>query len=65
MVIFKPDGSHGMYSWLQVGFATTCAAVAWYSLHRAPEPPPKQVEDEEVRSVPPDPRGQYPVVSSP
>jgi alpha-1,6-mannosyltransferase len=65
MVIFKPDGSHGMYSWLQVGFATTCAAVAWYSLHRAPGPPPKQVEDEEVRSVPPDPRGQYPVVSSP
>ena len=32
MVIFKPDGSHGMYSWLHVLLATTCAAVAWYSL---------------------------------
>jgi alpha-1,6-mannosyltransferase len=32
MVIFKPDGSHGMYSWLHVLLATTCAAAAWYSL---------------------------------
>jgi alpha-1,6-mannosyltransferase len=42
MVIFKPDGSHGMYSWLHVLLATTCAAVAWYSLAKAreaPEPP--------------------------
>jgi alpha-1,6-mannosyltransferase len=37
MVIFKPDGSHGMYSWLQVGLATACAAAAWYSLATAPE----------------------------
>ncbi|OBJ49775.1 alpha-(1-_6)-mannopyranosyltransferase A [Mycobacterium sp. 1423905.2] len=37
MVIFKPDGAHGMYSWLHVGLATAFAAVAWYSLYRAPE----------------------------
>ncbi|BBZ29143.1 membrane protein [Mycolicibacterium madagascariense] len=37
MVIFKPDGSHGMYSWLQVGLATACAAAAWYSLATSPE----------------------------
>jgi alpha-1,6-mannosyltransferase len=36
MVIFKPDGSHGMYSWLHVLLATACAAAAWYSLHRVP-----------------------------
>ncbi|OBK27558.1 DUF2029 domain-containing protein [Mycobacterium asiaticum] len=36
MVIFKPDGSHGMYSWLHVGLATAFAAVAWYSLRREP-----------------------------
>jgi alpha-1,6-mannosyltransferase len=35
MVIFKPDGSHGMYSWLHVLLATTCAAAAWYSLAKA------------------------------
>ncbi|MBV9722757.1 MAG: polyprenol phosphomannose-dependent alpha 1,6 mannosyltransferase MptB, partial [Mycobacterium sp.] len=38
MVIFKPDGSHGMYSWIHVLLATTCAAIAWYTLSRAPEP---------------------------
>jgi alpha-1,6-mannosyltransferase len=37
-VIWKPDGAHGMYSWPHVLLATTCAAVAWYSLYRAPEP---------------------------
>lgn len=37
MVIFKPDGSHGMYSWLHVLLASACAAAAWYSLSRAPE----------------------------
>jgi alpha-1,6-mannosyltransferase len=37
MVIFKPDGSHGMYSWLHVLLATTCAAVAWYSLAKRPK----------------------------
>lgn len=35
MVIFKPDGSHGMYSWLHVLLATACAVAAWYSLRRA------------------------------
>ena len=39
MVIFKPDGSHGMYSLTHVILATACAAVAWYSLYKAPEPP--------------------------
>ncbi|UXA04954.1 alpha-(1-_6)-mannopyranosyltransferase A [Mycobacterium sp. SMC-2] len=37
MVIFKPDGSHGMYSWLHFSLATACALVAWYSVHRAPD----------------------------
>jgi alpha-1,6-mannosyltransferase len=36
MVIFKPDGSHGMYSWLHVGLATAFAVLAWYSLYREP-----------------------------
>lgn len=39
MVIFKPDGSHGMYSWIHVLLATGCAVAAWYSLSRAPEEP--------------------------
>ncbi|MEB3020966.1 alpha-(1-_6)-mannopyranosyltransferase A [[Mycobacterium] crassicus] len=34
MVIFKPDGSHGMYSWLHVIGATGCAIYAWYRLTR-------------------------------
>jgi alpha-1,6-mannosyltransferase len=38
MVIFKPDGSHGMYSWLHFSLATACALVAWYWLYRVPEP---------------------------
>ena len=37
MVIFKPDGSHGMYSWLHFSLATGCALIAWYSLYRAPD----------------------------
>ncbi|KAA0120747.1 alpha-(1-_6)-mannopyranosyltransferase A [Mycolicibacterium sp. P9-22] len=40
MVIFKPDGSHGMYSWIHVILATACAVAAWYSLSRAPEQQP-------------------------
>ena len=36
--IWKPDGAHGMYSWAHVLLATACAAVAWYSLYKAPEP---------------------------
>ncbi|MFV0495212.1 alpha-(1-_6)-mannopyranosyltransferase A [Mycobacterium sp.] len=38
MVIFKPDGSHGMYSWLHVGLATAFAVWAWRGLSREPEP---------------------------
>jgi alpha-1,6-mannosyltransferase len=45
MVIFKPDGSHGMYSWLHVGVATGCALVAWYALYRAPEARPTAAEE--------------------
>jgi alpha-1,6-mannosyltransferase len=37
MVIFKPDGSHGMYSWIHVGIATACAVIAWRVLYKAPE----------------------------
>ena len=37
MVIFKPDGSHGMYSWLHVSVAIACALVAWRSLYRVPD----------------------------
>ncbi len=41
MVIFKPDGSHGMYTWVHVIGATGCAVYAWYRLstaRRAPTP---------------------------
>jgi alpha-1,6-mannosyltransferase len=38
MVIFKPDGSHGMYSWIHVLLATACALTAWYSLSHTAEP---------------------------
>jgi alpha-1,6-mannosyltransferase len=48
MVIFKPDGSHGMYSWLHVLLATGCAVAAWYSLAKAPLAKP----DPEVISTP-------------
>jgi alpha-1,6-mannosyltransferase len=37
MVIFRPDGAHGMYSWLHVALATACAVVAWYALYRTPQ----------------------------
>jgi alpha-1,6-mannosyltransferase len=36
-VIWKPDGAHGMYSWIHVLLATACAGAAWYSLARMPE----------------------------
>jgi alpha-1,6-mannosyltransferase len=48
MLIFKPDGSHGMYSWLHVGLATAFALIAWYSLYRAPEP---QVDETETHAL--------------
>ena len=38
-LIWKPDGAHGMYSWIHVLLATACAAVAWYSLYKAPSKP--------------------------
>lgn len=38
MVIFKPDGAHGMYSWIHVLLATVCAGLAWYVLSRTEEP---------------------------
>jgi alpha-1,6-mannosyltransferase len=40
MVIFKPDGAHGMYSWIHVLLATTCALIAWYTVTRAPQREP-------------------------
>ncbi|CAJ1502587.1 alpha-(1-_6)-mannopyranosyltransferase A [[Mycobacterium] holstebronense] len=39
MVIFKPDGSHGMYTWLHVIGATGCAVYAWYRLSGAQQAP--------------------------
>ncbi|QLL05525.1 alpha-(1-_6)-mannopyranosyltransferase A [Mycobacterium vicinigordonae] len=47
MVIFKPDGSHGMYSWLHVGLATAFALAAWYWLYREPQ----SAEDPEPAEV--------------
>jgi alpha-1,6-mannosyltransferase len=41
MVIFKPDGAHGMYSWAHVLLATAVALFAWRTLNRpATEAPP-------------------------
>ena len=37
MVIFKPDGSQGMYSWVQFSIATACGLIAWWSLRRDAE----------------------------
>jgi alpha-1,6-mannosyltransferase len=34
MVIFKPDGAHGMYSWPHVLLATAVALFAWRTLNR-------------------------------
>ena len=34
MVIFKPDGGHGMYSWSHVLLATAVALFAWHTLNR-------------------------------
>jgi alpha-1,6-mannosyltransferase len=52
MVIFKPDGSHGMYSWVHVALATACAAAAWYSLYRAPRPPRDSTVDDNPAEQP-------------
>jgi len=52
MVIFKPDGSHGMYSWLHVGIATACAAGAWYWLYKTPRAAPVVSTPEPVPAAP-------------
>ena len=39
MVIWKPDGAHGMYSWMHVLLATACAVGAWYSLSKTDAAP--------------------------
>jgi alpha-1,6-mannosyltransferase len=52
MVIFKPDGSHGMYSWLHFWIATACAVVAWYALSRAPDS--RAGAETEAAGTPPD-----------
>jgi alpha-1,6-mannosyltransferase len=38
MVIFKPDGAHGMYSWPHVLLATAVAVFVWRTINR-PESP--------------------------
>jgi alpha-1,6-mannosyltransferase len=45
MVIFKPDGAHGMYSWIHVLIATACAVIAWHTLSRTPETEPAVAAD--------------------
>lgn len=39
MVIFRPDGAHGMYSWTHVLLATGCAVAAWYWLYKTDPTP--------------------------
>jgi len=52
MVIFKPDGSHGMYSWLHFSLATACALAAWYALYRTPTPQETRPDEAESVSTP-------------
>jgi alpha-1,6-mannosyltransferase len=52
MVIFKPDGSQGMYSWLQFSLATACALVAWYAVYRSPTPQEPQPDGAKSVSTP-------------
>jgi alpha-1,6-mannosyltransferase len=59
MVIFKPDGSHGMYSWIHVLIATACAVAAWHALSRAPEPKVQDSADQAI-STPSPGRGAPP-----
>ena len=42
MIIFKPDGAHGMYSWPHVLLATACAVWAWHWLRRENDSKPDQ-----------------------
>ena len=45
MVIWNPDGAHGMYSWVRVLMAVACAAGAWFWLAKAaPAPEPSGAE---------------------
>jgi alpha-1,6-mannosyltransferase len=48
MVIFKPDGAHGMYTWPHVLLATAVATFAWRSLNRSESP--AQPADQTVSS---------------
>ena len=52
-VIWKPDGAHGMYSWVHVLLATTAATIAWYSLYHAPisKPRPQAVNRPRPQAV--------------
>jgi alpha-1,6-mannosyltransferase len=55
-VIWKPDGAHGMYSWIHVLLATACAVAAWYSLARfdwraVNKPRPRAVNKPRPRAV--------------
>ncbi|MBB4855702.1 alpha-1,6-mannosyltransferase [Mycobacteroides chelonae] len=47
MVIFKPDGSHGMYVWIHVLIAATCATIAWRMIESAPEPQGPEAAEEQ------------------
>ena len=69
-VIWKPDGAHGMYSWLHVLLATACAAGAWYSLLQGaavstpspgPDAPPRGPDASAARQ----PAGHWPAVRWP
>jgi alpha-1,6-mannosyltransferase len=52
-VIWKPDGAHGMYSWVHVLLATAAATIAWYSLYHAPisKPRPQAVNRPRPQAV--------------
>jgi alpha-1,6-mannosyltransferase len=52
-VIWKPDGAHGMYSWVHVLLATAAATIAWYSLYHAPisKPRPQAVNKPRPQAV--------------
>lgn len=67
MVIFKPDGAHGMYSWLHVALATACAVAAWRSLSRPvsrPEPAPGAPPHEPDGNAARRPAWRWPAVRS-
>jgi alpha-1,6-mannosyltransferase len=60
-VIWKPDGAHGMYSWVHVLLATACAVGAWYWLSKpspGPGEPPRGPDANAARQ----PAGRWPAV---